>query len=173
MAGTEGLFEALYPELRAIAGRIFRSQSPGHTMQPTVLLHEAYLKIAGSAGAPDRWKDKAHFCNVAAKAMRQILVNHARDKSALKRGGPDAHRVTLIESDAVQEFGALDVLALDEALDVLHKLDARHARIAELRLFAGLSAEEVAEALDLSKRTVELDWRLTKAWLSERLDTRS
>jgi RNA polymerase sigma factor (TIGR02999 family) len=163
------LFEQLYPELHRIARSIFRSQRRDHTLQPTVLVHEAYMKMVGGEGAP-AWENRAHFCNVAARAMRQILVNHARDKAAAKRGGPDARRVTLHEADATDENAVMDVLALDEALQALANESERQARIAELRLFGGLSAGDIAEVLDLSRRTVELDWKMAKAFLTQALD---
>ncbi|MEM8885905.1 MAG: ECF-type sigma factor [Planctomycetota bacterium] len=161
------LFDQLYPELHLIAQRIFRSQNTGHTLQPTVLVHEAYMKMIGT-DAPS-WESRAHFCNVAARAMRQILINHARDKSAAKRGGPDAHRVTLHDGDGSGDEAALDLLALDEALTQLEQVSDRQARIAELKLFGGLSAQEIGEALGISKRSVELDWKMAKAWLTRRL----
>ena len=162
------LFEQLYPELHMIASRVFRSQKKDHTLQPTVLVHEAYMKMVGAEKAPE-WQNRAHFCNVAARAMRQILVNHARDKSAAKRGGPDAHRVTLHDHEAKTDDALLDVLALDEALQQLHEVSDRQARIAELKLFGGLSSAEIAEALSISKRSAELDWKMAKAWLTTRL----
>lgn len=162
----ELLFAQLYPELHRIAERIFRSRGKGHTLQPTVLVHEAYLKMVSGTPA---WQDRAHFCNVAARAMRQILVNHARDKAAAKRGGPDAARVTLHDADAFGEDPVLDVLALDEAVASLADASERQGRIAELRIFGGLSAQEIGEALGISKRSVELDWKLAKAWLTRRL----
>jgi len=162
----EELFGLLYPELHARAGAVFRSQKADHTLQPTALVHEAYLKMMTPGAA---WQNRAHFCGVAAKAMRQILVNHARDKKALKRGGGAAGRAITV-SDAVDEGGReLDVLALHEALEELARLDGRQAKIAELRFFGGLSGKEVAEALGVSLRTVELDWSMAKGWLASRL----
>jgi len=160
------LFDQLYPELHRIARSIFRSQRRDHTLQPTVLVHEAYMKMVGGEGTPG-WESRAHFCNIAARAMRQILVNHARDRAAAKRGGPDAHRVTLHEGDAADGSDPLDVLALDEALAKLAADSERQARIAELRLFGGLSAAEIAEVIGLSRRSVELDWKMAKAFLSD------
>jgi len=164
------LFALLYGEMRGMASALFRSQRASHTLQPTALVHEAYLKMIRPGSDPDRWQDRAHFCRVAAKAMRQILVNHARDKSALKRGGGQAaQRLTIIEG-LVPEFGnELEVLAVHEALEELAKLDERQARIAELRFFAGLTTPEAAEALGVSPRTVELDWTMAKQFLADRL----
>jgi RNA polymerase sigma factor (TIGR02999 family) len=159
------LFGELYGQLHGLAAAIFRSQRGNHTLQPTALVHETYLKMIRPGATP--WQDRAHFCGVAAKAMRQILVNHARDKQALKRGGA-AGRVTL--SGAVGEGGPdLDVLDVHEALEELARLDARQARIAELRFFAGLNTQEVAEVVGVAPRTVELDWKMAKDWLAGRL----
>ena len=164
-AGEE-LFGLLYPQLRNLAGAIFRSQNPNHTLQPTALVHEAYLKIM-KPGA--RWEDRAHFCGVAAKAMRHNLVNHARDGAALKRGGGAPVR-SLTVADAVEAGGAeLEILALNEALEDLAQLDPRQAQIAELRFFGGLTNKEVAEALGVSLRTVEFDWSMAKGWFASRL----
>jgi RNA polymerase sigma factor (TIGR02999 family) len=168
--GASGeLFDQLYPELRAMASRLFRSQRSSHTLQPTALLHEAYLKMAGP-GDRAAWQDRAHFLAVAARAMRQVLVNHARDRSAQKRGGGlDRRRVTLSDAVAPGSDRAVEVLAIDDALSELAALDERQARIAELRCFGGLTNREVAEAVGVSLRTVELDWKMAKGWLAQRL----
>jgi RNA polymerase sigma factor (TIGR02999 family) len=163
------LFALLYDELRAIAGRVFRGQGAAHTLQPTAVLHEAWLKLAGaSARGRASWNDRAHFLNLAARAMRQVLVNHARDRKAAKRGGGDV-RVSLAEHDG--SVGPPDpaVLDLDAALTELAALDERQARLAELRLFGGLTNPEIAEALGVAVRTVELDWAMAKRWLAKRL----
>jgi len=165
---AEQLFGVLYSELHRLAGAIFRSQRSSHTLQPTALVHEAYLKMIRPEA---EWQDRAHFCGVAAKAMRQILINHARDRAALKRGGGAPVR-SLTVSDAVEAQGGggeLDILALNEALENLAELDARQASIAELRFFGGLTNKEVAESLGVSLRTVELDWSMAKGWLASRL----
>jgi RNA polymerase sigma factor (TIGR02999 family) len=159
------LFDLCYTELRGLAGALFRSQKQGHTLAPTALVHEAYLKMVGSEG---EWKDRAHFFAVAARAMRQILINHARDKAALKRGGSGGMRVTL--SDAVTPGGReADLAAVHEALEELQKLDERQGKIAELKFFAGLENTEIAEALGVSLRTVELDWKMAKETLAGKL----
>jgi len=161
------LFDLLYPELPAIAGRLFRSQRGHHTLQPPAVVHEAYLKMARAPGA---WNDRTHFCSVAARAMRQVLVNHARDRSAVKRGGGLAgQRVTLSDAAAGGTGNEIDVLAAHEALEELGRLDERQARVAELRFFAGLDTKEIAEALGIAPRTVELDWKMAKDWLAARL----
>lgn len=157
------LFDLCYRELRSLAGAVFSSQRKGHTLAPTALVHEAYLKMVGS-----ECKDRAHFFAVAARAMRQVLINHARDKAALKRGGLGGMKVTL--SDAVAPGGReVDLAAVHEALEDLRKLDERQARIAELKFFAGLENTEIAEALNVSLRTVELDWKMAKETLARKL----
>ena len=160
---ASALFDQLYGELRLLADALFRSQKKSHTLQPTALVHEAYLKMI-KPGA--EWQDRVHFFAVSAKAMRQILVNHARDRSAQKRGG-GAQRVTL--ADAPLPEPDLDVLAVHDALEELAQLDPRQAQLAELRFFAGLNNKEIAEALSLGLRTVELDWKMAKDFLAQRL----
>ncbi|MEM8886022.1 MAG: ECF-type sigma factor [Planctomycetota bacterium] len=167
-AAREELFSILYPQLRNLAGAVFRSQKKDHTLQPTALVAEAYLKMARPGAA---WEDRAHFCSVAAKAMRQILVNHARDKAALKRGGGAVGRSLTVADAIAEEEAAFDVLDLHEALEELAALDPRQAQIAELRFFGGLTNREVAEALGVSLRTVELDWSMAKGWLAARLES--
>lgn len=162
---AEELFALLYSELRAIAGSLFRSQRQDHTLQATAVLHEAYLKMVRGG----EYADRTHFLSVAARAMRQVLVNHARDRAAQKRGGGAGARVTLAGIAESPASDALDVLAVHEALEELQRLDERQARIAELRFFGGLTTEEAAEALGVSPRTVELDWRMAKDWLARRL----
>ena len=164
------LFDILYPQLHGLAGAIFRSQRANHTLQPTALVNEAFLKMVKPDKDPAPFTDRAHFLAVAARAMRQILVNHARDKSAAKRGGgQDFRRVTLAEVSGPDQGRELEVLAVDEALTELAALDAEQAKIAELRFFAGLTNREVAEVLGRSLRTVELSWKMAKGWLAEKL----
>jgi RNA polymerase sigma factor (TIGR02999 family) len=166
---AEALFALLYEDLRRIAGRLFRSQRRTHTLEPTALVHEAYLKMVGADRAQG-YADRAHVLAVAARAMRQVLANHARDRAAQKRGGgADRERVTLA-GVAGTGGAAVDAVAFHEALDRLAALDDRQARIAEMRLLGGLGVEEVAVLLGVSTRTVELDWRMAKqalaAWLA-------
>jgi RNA polymerase sigma factor (TIGR02999 family) len=169
-AAAQELFAALYGELRRIAERVFRSQGPEHTLQPTALVHEAYLKMV-RPGAAAPWQDRAHVLAVAARAMRQVLVNHARDRGAIKRGGGVAReRVTVDAAPDAGGSAGLDALALDEALERLAALDERQARIAEMRLFGGLSTEEIATLLGVSTRTIETDWRMAKDVLARSLD---
>jgi RNA polymerase sigma factor (TIGR02999 family) len=161
------LFPQVYDELHRLAQHFFRGQRPDHTLQPTALVHEAYLKLAGARDP--RWRDREHFYSVAAKAMRQILVNHARDRRRLKRGG-GRERISLDEAVTVSRDDAPDLEALEAALEALSALDARKTRLVELRYFVGLSLEEIAELLEVSLSTVKSDWRLAKAWLLERLE---
>ena len=143
-----------------------RQQRPGHTLQPTALVHDAYLKLVRNEDV--EWQGRAHFFAVAAKAMRQILINHARDKRASKRGG-GAGRVTLAEHLAPGSGIDVDLLALDEALDALEALDERQSRMIELRFFGGLNVDETAYVLGVSPRTLRTDWNMARAWLFRRL----
>lgn len=158
-----------YDELRALAASWFRRQASDHTLQPTALVHEAYLRLMK---LPDpQWRDKTHFFAVASVAMRRILVDHARHRGTRKRGGSGATRITLDEAAAIEASGSsvVDVLELDAALSRLEKLDPRQGRIVELRFFGGMDVEEIAKALGVSSRTVKLDWGMARAWLSQQL----
>lgn len=161
-AAAARLLPLVYDELRRLASHYFRRQRSDHTLQPTALVHEAFLRMIDQTQA--QWKDRAHFFAVAAKAMRQILVNHAIAKNAEKRGGGRA-RLALAD-ELVPVGGEFDAIALDDALKTLAGLDERKARVVELRFFSGLSVEEVAEVLGVSITTVEGDWRMARAWLS-------
>jgi RNA polymerase sigma factor (TIGR02999 family) len=160
------LLPLVYEELRSLAASYFRRQPDNHTLQPTALVHEAYLKLINQTSA--QWNDRAHFFAVAAKAMRQILVNHAHARNAEKRGG-GATRIVLADELAPVPQRDFDAIALDEALKRLAALDERKAGVVELRFFSGLSVDEVAHVLNVSKTTVEADWRLARAWLSKEL----
>jgi RNA polymerase sigma factor (TIGR02999 family) len=164
---SAALFDRLYDPMRRIAARLFRSQRRGHTLDATALVHEAFLKMAGR-GAEAGWKDEAHALAVAARAMRQVLSNHARNRAAAKRGGGlRRERVTLA---GVAGAGAeVDLLDFHEALERLAALDERQARIAEMRCLGGLSVEAIATLLGVSTRTVELDWRMAKETLGRAL----
>jgi RNA polymerase sigma factor (TIGR02999 family) len=167
---ADALFSRMHGELRALAASLFRSQRPGHTLQPTALVSEAWLKMLGPDRAPSPWQDRAHFFAVAATAMRQILVNHARDRGAKKRGGGrGGARVTL--SGLAGDEGAVEADALDveDALTALERVSPEQARIVELRLYGGLTNPEIAEVVGRSLRTVELEWRLAKTWLAAHL----
>jgi RNA polymerase sigma factor (TIGR02999 family) len=163
-AGRE-LLPILYDELRQLAARQFRGQAAGHTLQPTVLVHEAFLRLVGKPSSA--FEDRAHFFAVAATAMRQILVNHARAANADKRGG-GVKAVALENQVADQTTGAppIDVLALHDALEKLERIDPRKRRVIELRFFAGLTVDEIAQAMTLSKTTIESEWRAARAWLN-------
>lgn len=157
------LLPLLYDQLKAIAARQFRGQPSDHTLQPTALVHEAFFRLIGKPA--NEWNDRVHFFAVAATAMRQILVNHARDKAAQKRGG--GKRAAVLNEEVVGSAGPdLDILALNEALEQLKQIDERKHRIVELRFFAGLTVEEIAAAMGLSKTTIETEWRACKAWLA-------
>jgi len=159
---TEGLLEATYDDLRRLASRYLSRSGPGHTLQPTALVHEAWLKM--DSGERGSYASRSHFLAASARTMRHVLVNHARDGSAAKRGGGRL-RVTLQEGVALYEDRCLDLIALDEALLQLSQAAARQAHIVELRFFGGLSFDEIAELLDVSCRTVERGWRSARAWL--------
>ena len=159
----------VYAELRRIARRQIRQQKPGHTLQTTALVHEAYLRLTGNSETP--FHDRAHFFGLAATAMRHILVDHARAHQTDKRGGA-YQRVTLDES-AVSTERAAELIALDDALTALAALHARQARVVEMRYFAGLTAEETAEVLQISPDTVLRDWRAAKAWLHRELSRKA
>lgn len=155
------LFPLVYEELRQVARRALRRERPDHTMRPTELVHEAFLKL-GSAEAP--WQDRAHFFGVAARAMRQILVDHARRRMAGKRGG-GMIATTLEDVGAEETLPPEEILALDAALDRLEKQDPRLRALVEYRFFGGLSDKEIAELLQISERTVNRDWAKARAWL--------
>jgi len=161
------LLPLVYEELRALAGSRFRGQPSDHTLQPTALVHEAFLRMIDQSSV--QWHSRAHFVAVAATAMRQILTDHARRKRADKRGGGQ-QRIGLdgVSGDAGRE---IDVVALDDALERLAQLDPRRHRVVELRYFGGLSVEDVASLLGVSVTTVEADWRGARAWLSVQLGT--
>ena len=164
------MFEEVYERLRQLAERQFQ-RNAAVTLQPTALVHEVYLRL--NQQDPTRFQDREHFFAVAATAMRQIVIDHARRRLAAKRGG-DRERVPLNEiltlpSDAAQQ-ATLDVLQVDEILSNLAELHARQARIVELRIFVGLTVPEVAEVLQVSTATVEKDWRQARAWLRLELD---
>jgi RNA polymerase sigma factor (TIGR02999 family) len=172
-AAGEALYTLLYEDLRRIAGRIFRRARPSHTLGPTALVHEAYLKLAG-ADSPERWKDSAHALAVAARAMRQVLANHARGRVAQMRGGGRARAdVTLSALLGPGSEMPFEAAAIHEALERLEALDPRQARIAELRLLGGLATEQIAALLGVSSRTVELDWRMAKETLIRYLAPRT
>lgn len=167
MTAGDGLAQAelmplVYDELRRLARSYMRWERTDHTLQPTALVNEAYLRLAG--GSPVSWKDRAHFFAVAAQLMRRILVDHARARRAGKRVG-DGQRISLDAAAAFPAQKGIDPLALNEALDRLEKRDPRQARIVEMRFFGGLSEDEIAQHLGISARTVRRDWGVARAWL--------
>lgn len=163
---SERLLHLVYDEMRRTARALMSRERPGHTLQPTALVHEAYLRLVHQDQV--EWANRSHFLGIAARCMRQILVDHARAKNAAKRGG-DLRAVTLDEGLAVGNSNEVELLELDDALTKLAKLDERAARVAEMRLFAGMTVEEVATALDVSPRTVDGDWSTARLWLSREL----
>jgi RNA polymerase sigma-70 factor, ECF subfamily len=156
----------VYDELRRLAGRYLRRERPGQTLQPTALVHEAYLRLLKDK--KQSWQNRTHFLAIAALSMRQILVERARARGASKRGGAQV-RVTLDESLAVKRETSIDLVALDEALTRLALIDPQQARIVELRFFGGLTVEEAAEALGISPATVKRGWSVSRAWLKREL----
>ena len=166
-AAADQLFPLVYDELRALAQRILGGERPGHTLQATALLHEAYLRLAGLDAASIA--DRVHFLRIAARSMRQVLVDHARRRDAEKRGGGGRARVTLAGVVAEGSADGVDVLDLDDALRRLAALDERKARVVELRFFAGLSTGEAAAALGIAPKTAEADWYFARAWLRRAL----
>ena len=161
-AAHDELMPLVYGELRRMAKRYMAGQSPGHTLQTTALIHEAYLKLDGQKDK--RWQSRAHFFAAAARAMRHILVDHARSRQAARHGG-GARQVSLDEAAAASPERPADLPALDEALHRLAALNRRLVRVVELRYFGGLSVEETAEVLEVSPVTVRRGWRLARAWL--------
>ncbi len=164
---AQRLLPMVYAELRALAGSYFRGQRADHTLQPTALVHEAFVRLIDQSGI--QWKSRAHFMAVAATAMRHILTDHARRTNAVKRGGGQ-HRIELTDGVALAGGTDIDLAALAEALEKLAALDARKHRIVELRFFGGLSVDEAAEVLSVSKSTIESDWRAARAWLGVELN---
>jgi RNA polymerase sigma-70 factor, ECF subfamily len=160
------LLPHLYGELRRIAARHLRGERAGHSLQPTDLVHEAYLRLAELLGEP--WKNRAQFYGVAARVMRNVLVDRARVRHAAKRGG-GAVRVTLDEAFRVEEARDVDLIVLEDALRALEAIDPGKVRVVELRYFGGLSIEETAEALGISPATVKRDWTVARTWLHRRL----
>ena len=159
----ESLMPLVYEELRRLAHHYLQRERSDHTLQSTALVHEAYMRLAGQ-NAP-QWQNRAHFFGIAARVMRQILVEYARAHSAAKRGGVGACKITLDESLEVEQRSDVDVIALDGALDRLSELDPQQSRIVELRFFTGLTIEDTSEVMGLSPATVKRDWTSARAWL--------
>ena len=164
------LVPLVYRELHKIARTCMAAERAGHSLQPTALVHEAYLRLAGVERMD--WQDRAHFFAMSARMMRRVLVDVARSKSYLKRGG-GAAREPLETALAVTDEQAPDLVALDLALKALSQIDERKSRVVELRFFGGFSVQETAAALDVSEETIHRDWRLAKSWLRRELRNRS
>src|SRR5262245_29428280 len=172
--GDQQAFDALMPEVRKelhrLAAHYMAVESPGHELQPTALINEAYLRLVDWKNI--QWADRAHFFAVAANMMRRVLVDYARSRDCLKRGG-EAIQVSFIEAANVPVRQSADVLALDKALQELEKIDPRKSQIVEMRFFGGLSQEEAAAALNVYVGTVRRDWSLGRAWLARELKKNS
>ena len=165
---ADQLFVQVYTELRASAAGYLRRERKNHTLRPTELVHGAYLKLVDQTRVD--WQGKVHFLAIAAQAMRRILVDHARRRGAAKRGG-NRHRIALDDNLVIESHPDVDLLALEDALTRLTELDPRQAQMIELRFFAGLSVAEVAKVMGLSKRSVEREWTMVRAWLRRELST--
>jgi RNA polymerase sigma factor (TIGR02999 family) len=164
------LVELVYSQLRALARSFMRRQPEAHTLEPTALVHEAFLRLIGDEHV--QWNDRAHFFAACGEVMRHILADHARRQRAAKRGGA-VRQITLHNTFGATPDTSIDIIALDDALATLASLNKRHARIVECRFFAGMTVPEVAEVLGVSARTVDSDWAMARAWLSARLSGES
>lgn len=160
------LFELVYEELRRLATSFMRNERVEHTLQPTALVHEAFLRLVSATQI--EWQDRAHFMGIAARAMRQILVDHARRHRAEKRGG-GVKAVTLSAAELAIPDDAVEILDLHEALERFAAVDQRAAQVVELRMFGGLSVQETAQVLEVSARTVDGDWAVARMWLTREL----
>jgi RNA polymerase sigma factor (TIGR02999 family) len=166
------LLPLVYDELRELARKRIAGERPGCTLQPTALVHEAYLRLAAGAGAEVKWQSRRHFYAAAATAMRRILIDRARALAGPKRGA-DRRRIPLSEAEIGIESRSVELLDLDEALSALEKEDPQLSELVTLRYFAGLSVDETAAALGVAPRTVDRDWRCAKAWLFDFLSSRA
>jgi len=167
------LMPLVYSELRRLAGNYLRRERLGHTLQPTALVNEAYLKLIDQKNA--KWQNRTQFYGVAAQLMRRILVDHARQHQAAKRGGSDQQRLSItsagqLGAKQLANEPAIDLLALHEALNELAEIDPQQSRLVELKFFGGLSIEETAEVLGVGHATVERDWKMARAWLRRKLE---
>jgi RNA polymerase sigma factor (TIGR02999 family) len=163
----EEMLPLVYEELHRLAARYLARERPDHTLQPTALVHEAYLRLVDQRRV--NWRNRAQFLGVAATMMRRILVNHARDRAALKRPGSQ-QQVTLGLVESAAGAPQVELIALENALERLAALDARKARVVELRFYGGLKVEEIAEVLDISRATVEREWSFARAWLFDAIE---
>jgi RNA polymerase sigma-70 factor, ECF subfamily len=165
-SAAQKLMPLVYDEFKALAAHHLAGERKNHTLQPTALVHEAYLRLIDQTRVD--WQGRTHFFAIGSQAIRRVLIDHARSRARAKRGGGMA-RVELDDAVALAPERAEDLLALDEALEKLEKLDARQAKVVEMRFFGGMTVEEVAEALGVSKRTVEGEWTMARAWLLREL----
>jgi RNA polymerase sigma-70 factor (ECF subfamily) len=165
------LVPLIYGQLRRIAGAQMGHERPGHTLQATAVVHEAYLRLAGGqdGGQEIPWQNRAHFFAIAAKTMRQVLLDYSRQRHAGKRGGEGARKVELDAELLVGDDRLEDVVVVDEALGRLSELDPQQGQIVEMRFFAGLNVEETAEVLGISPSTVKREWRIARAWLQREM----
>lgn len=159
---VDEFMEAVYPELRRLAYKYFRDERAGHTLQPTALVHEAYIRLVDQTQVG--WEGRSHFLAIAAKVMRRILIDHARGRARQRRVGD--RKVAALDSEIMPtEFTEHELLEINDAIEKLAALDARQAQVVEMRFFGGMTVEEVATAIGVSKRTIEDDWKHAKAWL--------
>jgi len=165
-AAADQLIQAVYAELRELTRRMMRRERAEHTLQPTALVHEAWLKLVGQRDVD--WRNRAHFVAVAAQVIRRILIDHARNRASAKRGG-SVDRVQFDENLAATFGASVDILALHDALELMARTHPRHAQIVESRFFGGLTIEETAASLGVSTATVERQWRFARAWLYKAL----
>ena len=167
---ADRLLPIIYSELRRMAGSYMRRERPDHTLQPTALVNEVFLRLAG--GEPVSWQNRAHFFGVASHAMREVLLDYARYRHRAKRGSQDVQNVEIDTVVLGVSSKIENVIAIDEALQRLARIDPRQSRLIELRFFAGLNVDEAAEVMGISPKTINRDWRSAKAWLHRELDTR-
>jgi RNA polymerase sigma-70 factor (ECF subfamily) len=167
-AALDRLMPLVYSELRRLASNYLRRERQGHTLQPTALVNEAYMKLVDQRSG--KWQNRAQFFGVAAQLMRRILVDHAREHQAAKRGGADQQRLSITSAEGLASQPQIDMLALHEALEELAVMDSQQSRIVELKFFGGLSIEETAEVLGVGHATVERDWKMARAWLRRKLE---
>lgn len=166
-----GMLPVVYDELRRVAGGFMRDERPDHTLQPTALVHEAYLRVAGQRQST--WQNRAHLLGIFARMMRRILIDHAGARAAAKRGGKDVVRIALDDDLEIYSHHELNLLEVDEALRHLEHLDPTQAKIVEMRFFGGLTIDEVAKVLDISPTTVKREWAVAKRWLRRELSAPS
>jgi RNA polymerase sigma-70 factor, ECF subfamily len=167
-AALDKLMPLVYAELRRLATNYLRRERMGHTLQPTALVNEAYLKLVGQKNA--KWQNRAQFFAISAQLMRRILVDHARRHQAEKRGGSEQQRLSITSAEELLAQPAIDLLALNEALEELSQMDPQQGRIVELKFFGGLSIDETAEVLGIGHATVEREWKSARAWLRRQLE---